>query len=67
MIEQITVEAKVNVLDLLYPLGLDEEVELAVTIFRHLASRAQFVSTLRDELLEEMDPDDVARFLKAHR
>lgn len=67
MIEQITVEAKVNVLDLLYPLGQDEEVELAVTIFRHLASRAQFVSTLRDELLEEMDPDDVARFLKAHR
>lgn len=67
MIEQITVEAKVNVLDLLYPLGQDEEVELAVTTFRHLASRAQFVSTLRDELLEEMDPDDVARFLKAHR
>lgn len=66
MIEQITVEAKVNVLDLLYPLSQDEEVELAVTIFRYLASRAQFVSTLRDELLDEMDPEDISCYLLSH-
>lgn len=66
MIEQITVEAKVDVLNLLYPLSQDEEVDLAVTIFRHLASRAQFVSTLRDELLDEMDPEDISCYLLSH-
>ena len=63
--DKLSVEAQIEVPDILYPLSQDEEVEFAVRVFELLAAPAQFVDEIRDRLLDEMDPDAIADYLRA--
>ena len=48
--DKLTVEAQIEVSDILYPLSQDEEVEFAVRVFELLAAPAQFVDEIRYRL-----------------
>ena len=63
--DKLTVEAQIEVSDILYPLSQDEEVEFAVRVFELLAALAQFVDEIRYRLLDEMDLDVLADYLRA--
>ena len=63
--EKLTVEAEIEVSDILYPLSQDEEVEFAVRVFELLAAPGQFVDEIRYRLLDEMDLDVIADYLRA--
>ena len=63
--DKLTVEAQIEVSDILYPLSQDEEVEFAVRVFELLAAPAQFVDEIRYKLLDEMDLDVIADYLRA--
>ena len=63
--DKLTVEAQIEVSDILYPLSQDEEVEFAVRVFELLAAPAQFVDEIRYRLLDEMDLDVIADYLRA--
>lgn len=63
--DKLTVEAQIEVSDILYPLSQDEEVAFAVRVFELLASPAQFVDEIRYRLLDEMDLDVLADYLRA--
>ena len=63
--DKLTVEAQIEVSDILYPLSQDEEVEFAVRVFGLLAAPAQFVDEIRYRLLGEMDLDVIADYLRA--
>ena len=63
--DKLTVEAQIEVSDILYPLSQDEEVAFAVRVFELLAAPAQFVDEIRYKLLDEMDLDVIADYLRA--
>lgn len=63
--DKLTVEAQIEVSDILYPLSQDEEVAFAVRVFELLAAPAQFVDEIRYKLFDEMDLDVIADYLRA--